>query len=117
MIQCARLAFGFVGIYEPDEAERIQEAVVAEQKKVDPRGDLSEVSQEDVARYFGYVVDTLNQDKDEKEIADDLREVDADLQRHSQEVYIVVCDKLAKDGIISKSKYKEYLKIGLDRRA
>lgn len=24
MIQCARLAFGFVGIYEPDEAERIQ---------------------------------------------------------------------------------------------
>ena len=26
MIQCARLAFGFVGIYEPDEAERIIEA-------------------------------------------------------------------------------------------
>lgn len=27
MIQCARLAFGFVGIYEPDEAERIQEGM------------------------------------------------------------------------------------------
>lgn len=26
MIQCSRLAFGFVGIYEPDEAERIIEA-------------------------------------------------------------------------------------------
>lgn len=26
MIQCARLAFGFAGIYEPDEAERIVEA-------------------------------------------------------------------------------------------
>lgn len=26
MIQCARLAFGFVGIYEPDEAERIVDA-------------------------------------------------------------------------------------------
>lgn len=27
MIQCARVAFGFVGIYDPDEAERIREAV------------------------------------------------------------------------------------------
>ena len=30
MIQCARLAFGFVGIYEQDEAERIIEAQVVE---------------------------------------------------------------------------------------
>jgi phage recombination protein Bet len=30
MIQCARLAFGFVGIYEQDEAERILEAHVSE---------------------------------------------------------------------------------------
>jgi hypothetical protein len=27
MIQCARVAFGFVGIYDPDEAERIRDAV------------------------------------------------------------------------------------------
>lgn len=26
MIQCARIAFGYVGIYDPDEAERIQES-------------------------------------------------------------------------------------------
>lgn len=31
MIQCARLAFGFVGIYDQDEAERIAEAEVAQQ--------------------------------------------------------------------------------------
>lgn len=30
MIQCARIAFGFVGIYEQDEAERILEAQVSE---------------------------------------------------------------------------------------
>jgi len=30
MIQCARLAFGFVGIYEQDEAERIVDAIVVE---------------------------------------------------------------------------------------
>jgi len=34
MIQCARLAFGFSGIYEPDEAERIIEADAP--KKVNP---------------------------------------------------------------------------------
>ena len=27
MIQCARLAFGFVGVYDPDEAERIRDAI------------------------------------------------------------------------------------------
>jgi hypothetical protein len=27
MIQCARLAFGFVGIYDPDEAERLRETI------------------------------------------------------------------------------------------
>lgn len=34
MIQCARLAFGFVGIYEQDEAERLIEAV--QPQKIDP---------------------------------------------------------------------------------
>jgi len=30
MIQCARVAFGFAGIYDPDEAERIRDAGMAE---------------------------------------------------------------------------------------
>jgi len=34
MIQCARLAFGFVGIYEQDEAERIMDAVDADTGEV-----------------------------------------------------------------------------------
>jgi len=34
MIQCARIAFGFAGIYDPDEAERVIEGeVVSEQRK------------------------------------------------------------------------------------
>lgn len=38
MIQCARLAFGFVGIYDTDEAERILEASgpAAPMKQIDP---------------------------------------------------------------------------------
>jgi len=41
MIQCARLAFGFVGIFDPDEAERIIEAEIIEQE---PKKALSVVS-------------------------------------------------------------------------
>jgi hypothetical protein len=36
MIQCARLAFGFVGIYEQDEAERIVEAEYSVVKNARP---------------------------------------------------------------------------------
>lgn len=38
MIQCARLAFGFVGIYEQDEAERIVEATYVEVKRPSKHG-------------------------------------------------------------------------------
>lgn len=38
MIQCARLAFGFVGIYEQDEAERIVEAEYVEVKRTSKHG-------------------------------------------------------------------------------
>jgi phage recombination protein Bet len=34
MIQCARLAFGFAGIYDPDEAERIIEATGGDEPRV-----------------------------------------------------------------------------------
>jgi hypothetical protein len=49
MIQCARLAFGFTGIYEPDEAERILEStskttVKSTPKKVDlETGEITEI--------------------------------------------------------------------------
>lgn len=42
MIQCARLAFGFAGIFEPDEAERIVEADAP--KRIDPEtGELTPI--------------------------------------------------------------------------
>lgn len=36
MIQCARIAYGFSGIYDPDEAERIIEAEYTEEKSYSP---------------------------------------------------------------------------------
>jgi phage recombination protein Bet len=45
LIQCARLAFGFVGIFDQDEAERIVEAEAKEVPRHSPtKGDPAEVS-------------------------------------------------------------------------
>ena len=41
MIQCARIAFGFTGIYDPDEAERIREGVVIDAETTDDATDLN----------------------------------------------------------------------------
>lgn len=117
MIQAARIAFSFAGIYDPDEAERIIEAepISVTSTRIDPRGDLSEVPNEYVQEHFSAIVDLLNQsDKDEAAVAQDLRDyVEANLQRFN-ELYICVQDKLAREKIISKGKWKDLLKVGLN---
>jgi phage recombination protein Bet len=112
MIQCARLAFGFAGIYDQDEAERIIDVTPV---KIDPRGDTSNVDSELVIERVSQIADVLAQDKDETEIAAELREIDAELNR-THELYIRVLDKLAHDKIISKGKWREYLNVGVERR-
>jgi phage recombination protein Bet len=116
LIQCARIAFGFGGIYDQDEAERIIEVepVVVGVTKVDPRGDLSSVTDEMCEPYIKTITDILNSDKEEREIAQMLREHDIEMSRFS-EIAIGVADRLAKRGICSKKAYKEWLNVGLDR--
>lgn len=108
MIQCARLAFGFVGIYDEDEAERIIDVTP---KAPDPRGDLSQVDGDLVAKHVGSIVDLLNQDKDEYDIADDLREFVAVHLQPFNELYISVMGKLKTDGVISRANWDKYLKL------
>lgn len=104
MIQCARLAFGFGGIYDEDEAARIVEA----NKDLGPRPDTSKVDMTLVDRYVGEITDVLNQDKDEYGIAADLREIDAELCK-MEDLYTLVFDTLASRNIITKSKYRKCL--------
>lgn len=111
MIQCARLAFGFAGIFDQDEAERIIDVTPVD---LGPRPDTSEVDYSLADKWVGDITDILNQDKEEHVIAAQLREVNIELSK-MPELFTVVCDRLAKQGIISKAKYKEYLKVGLDR--
>ncbi len=44
-IQAARYAFGFSGIYEPDEAERIQEATVIDSEPLQPKAGVQAIKQ------------------------------------------------------------------------
>lgn len=108
MIQCARLAFGFVGIYDEDEAERIIDVTP---KGPDPRGDLSEVDLDKVNELARTITDVIAQDKDEFDIADELRDIEKAYFAGNNELYTAVFDKLAKDKIISKSAWKQYLQV------
>jgi hypothetical protein len=120
LIQCARVAFGFGGIYDQDEAERIIEAepeqiLVTAATRVDPRGDTSNVGDIEEMEHVAALTDLLNQDKDEYGIAADLRNYEAEFLQPFPERYMRVLDSLAKSGVIKKGKFKEYLKVGLDR--
>jgi phage recombination protein Bet len=116
MIQCARLAFGFVGIYDEDEGERIRETIDVTPNKVDPRGDFTGVNYELRDRHVNAIIDLMNQDKNEAEISADLNAyVDEHLNRF-QELYITVLDKLAADKIVSKANWKKYLALASNPR-
>lgn len=81
------------------------------QSAPDPRGDLSDVDSDLVNRHVSTVVDLLNQDKDEFDIADDLRAfVDEHLMKF-HEVYISVLDKLKKQKIISRANWDKQLNL------
>jgi phage recombination protein Bet len=120
LIQCARIAFGFGGIYDQDEAERIIESapdpiLVTASANLDPRGDTSMVSDLDEMQHVASITDLLAADKDEFAIAETLRAYETEFLQPFPERYIRVQDALAKQNIISKANWKKYLKIGVDR--
>jgi phage recombination protein Bet len=111
LIQCGRIAFGFTGIYDPDEGERIV-AATANQVDLGPRADIASVDPALCDKWIGDITDILNQDKEEPAIAEDLRAANAEISKFP-ELAQSVFDGLAERGIIKKSKYRDYLKVGL----
>jgi phage recombination protein Bet len=95
---------------EEELAGQTLEPEVAPVVKVDPRGDISGVDWEIRDKWFTQIVDTLALDLDEYAIADKLREIDADLCKFDT-LYIAVGDKLAAERIVSKAKWKEWLRL------
>jgi phage recombination protein Bet len=107
MIQCARLAFGFVGIYDEDEAERIREVIDVTPAKIDPRGDLTAVDYSLRDEHVAEIKRILDQDKEEHVIAEEVREYVHEALMPFQELFITVNDKLAADKIISKAAFRK----------
>ncbi len=85
--------------------------VTPQSKAPDPRGDLSDVDTDLAKQRFSDIVDILNQDKEEHEIAEYLRQYAAEKLNPFPELYIVVQDKLAKENVISKANWRKYLAI------
>jgi phage recombination protein Bet len=106
-IQCARLAFGFAGIFDQDEAERIIDVTPVD---MGPRPDTSEVSYVLVDKWIGDITDCMGQDKEEWQIAEELREINTKLSEYP-DLYSVVFDQLAARKIITKGKFRDYLNI------
>lgn len=117
MIQCARLAFGFVGIYDEDEAERIRDVIDVTPPKIDPRGDLSGVDLTLRDRHVSAIADLIAEyGSDEVVAATKYREyVEANLKDY-HELWITVDDKLAADGIMNKATMKKYMKVDANQR-
>jgi phage recombination protein Bet len=111
MIQCARLAFGFVGVFDEDEAERIKDAIDVTPTNIGPRGDLTGVDYslrdkhvEEIKKIF----DEL--DGDEAKLGPALKDyVDTHL-RGFHELMITVWDRLASTGVAPKKYLNSLIK-------
>lgn len=83
-------------------------------KRVDPRGDLSEVDNAIRDKRVSEIADLVAEyGSDENLMAQKLQEYHAEYLQPFPELFIAVNDKLAKDGLISKSNFKKLLSLVL----
>lgn len=104
------------GVPTMEEMEgQIADETLVRQVDLGPRPDISDVDTDLARKWFSRITDVLNQDKEEIDIAADLREVNIELSM-LPELFTVVLDKLASEKIISKANYRKYLAIGVERK-
>lgn len=99
---------GGVPTMEEMEGQLAEELV--RQVDLGPRPDTANVDTDLVNRWVGDITDVLNQDKEEHQIAEDLREVNAKLSQFP-DLFQVVFDRLASEKIITKANFRKYLQI------
>jgi len=107
MIQCARIAYGFSGIYDPDEAERIIEAEVI----VEPREQISteEINRDKVNDTAEFFKETMDADELNQETSDLVKEASSKLTNDEK----IAVDKILNIGVPGNKnnmKYKNLLK-------
>lgn len=109
LIQCARIAFGFGGIYDQDEAERIID--VSPPLAGDPRDGLEPQDPAVVDGFVAQVADVLAQDIEETAHADAIFEIHRSLCADDS-LYTAVQDALKARGIIKPAGWKAFVAQG-----
>jgi phage recombination protein Bet len=108
MIQCSRLAFGFVGVYDPDEAEQIVDATPKRSDTTLYDNNLDTTIRD---KHCAELRAIMDQDKEEKTISIDLNTYVNEALMQFPEMYQAVLHKLRDDKVISIAKFKEYLRL------
>jgi len=109
LIQCARIVFGFAGIYDPDEAERIVEAQPLISGK--PKDGLGVADPVTVDAYVGRIADTLAQDVEEEIHADGVFAIHQELNE-DVDLYSDVLTALAARKVCTKKGWDTLKQIG-----
>lgn len=111
LIQCARIVFGFSGIYDQDEAERIIES-----QPVTPYTEGEVADPQSVDKIVAEVTDILADDggHDGELHADKIFAIHQRLYGDDIQ-YTAVCDALAKRGVIGKKAWKDTVAAGSKR--
>jgi phage recombination protein Bet len=112
LIQCARIVFGFAGIYDPDEADRIIESVPA--ITANPRDGLGTADPVKVDSYVGRIADTLAQDVEEEIHADGVFSIHVELNE-DEALYTAVRDAISARKIITKKGWDTLVRLGSQR--
>lgn len=98
------------GTHTAEEMDGQRDEIDITPEKPNPRPDTSQVDFELRDKWVSSIADLLAQDKEEHEIAEDLRTANDDLSQFP-ELYVTVFDKLAAEKIISKTNFRKYLTI------
>lgn len=78
---------------------------------IDPRGDLSSVDLSERDAHVLSIIEILSQDKDDYEIAEDLRAHVKIYLNPEPELFISVADELSRMKVLSKAQFRAYLSL------
>jgi phage recombination protein Bet len=112
LIQCARIVFGFAGIYDPDEAERIIDATPV--ITANPRDGLEVADPQAVDGFVARVADILAEDVEEAEHSDKVFAVHQEICSDA-DLYTAVTDALKARGVIKLAGWKALVAMGSKR--
>jgi phage recombination protein Bet len=106
LIQCARIAFGFGGIYDQDEAERIID--VTPVLTANPRDGLEAADPLKVDEYVARISEIVEADVEEEPRADMIFDLHQEINALGAGMYSAVYDAMASRKVLTKKGWDTY---------